>query len=91
MNKLVFVTLMTVVACGGGDPVDDTVADLCTRLDDCNYLEGISVQECIDNRTTCVGTLNESQREDWVVLMEDCLQLQSCPVYGECWLDVPWC
>lgn len=93
MRAIASLVLVSILAagCGGGDPVADTISDLCTRLDDCNFLDGISVQECIDNRTTCVDTLNSSQQDDWVVLMEDCLELQSCPLFGECWLNVPWC
>jgi hypothetical protein len=95
MNKMILCFAIGVLAlgggCGEGDEVTNTVADMCTRLDDCNFLEGISVQECIDNRTNCVDVLNDSQLNDWTVMMEDCLQLQSCSLYGDCWLDVPWC
>jgi len=76
----------------GGDPTADTVADLCTRLDDCNLLpDGVSVPDCIDNRAACVEDLSSSQGDDWLELMDSCMDLQSCSLFKDCWLNVPWC
>ena len=80
---------LALVGCGGRDDID-TVDDLCTRLDDCNYLQ-ISRDACVANRRTCVQRLTESQRDDWVDLMDSCLRRDSCELFGPCWANVPWC
>jgi hypothetical protein len=88
---------MTMVAllaagCPSNDPVGDAVSELCHRADECNFLDGASVEECIENRTACVEQLTETQQEDWVAMMDECFELQSCQLFGECWLyEVYWC
>lgn len=67
-----------------------TVEALCERADECNILDG-SVGECVENRDRCVDGLTESQRRDWERMIDDCLDLQSCPLAFECYQAVPWC
>jgi hypothetical protein len=68
------------------------VEDLCQRLDSCNALAaGYSVQDCVDNRNSCVDDLTSSERNDWEDLMGSCLERDSCSLFIECYLQVPWC
>jgi hypothetical protein len=88
---------MTMVAllaagCPANDPAADAVSELCHRAEDCNYLDGISVEECIDDRQACVDSLSPREQDDWVAMMDECFELQSCPLFGDCWYyEVLWC
>lgn len=86
-STIVFAALV-VSGCTSDDDAGSANADrvvaTCSRLDECNFLDGISEQECVDIVTGCVGDLSSGFQHDWGVIMDDCLDLQSCPLFGDC-------
>lgn len=70
----------------------DAVTQLCNRAQDCNALpSGSSVQDCIDQENRCVGQLTSSEASDWDRMVGDCLENDSCSLFGSCYENVPWC
>jgi hypothetical protein len=59
---------------GSGGSLVATINDLCTRLDDCNELEGLSAIECTEIVAACVDEsfVIPSLKEDWALLVRDC-------------------
>jgi hypothetical protein len=81
----------TLLACGD-DSKDDTVTALCRRADTCNFLNaGVSVQDCVDARRSCLSDLTTAERTDWESAVEDCLHLSSCGNFDNCYQSVPDC
>lgn len=79
---------LALVGCTSDDSTTTDNADravaTCSRLDECNLLDDVSQQECVDIVTTCVERLSEGYQHDWGVLMDDCLELQSCSLFADC-------
>ncbi|MET0385790.1 MAG: hypothetical protein ABW321_07515 [Polyangiales bacterium] len=64
------------LGCGGDDDAD--LEDrICRKADECNVLE-VSFQDCSDEIHMCTDELVSSERSDWNVQIEDCLQLSNC-------------
>ena len=90
---------------GGSPPVDEvaqTINALCSRFDECNQLADvgtifigapISASECIEIEVACVDTefLIQSLKEDWALVVQDCLEFSTCAIFFDCWLDIPAC
>ncbi len=92
MSKLLGVMVLGVLACAPGCASQDTVTEMCQRAQDCNDLgTGVSVQDCIDDRQRCVDKLTSSQRGDWERMMGSCLQNNTCSLFANCYVEVPWC
>lgn len=64
----------------------------CQRADECNILPaGLSADECTDQYTKCTDDLTSSERTDWDKGTSDCLELQSCTNFVNCFQNVPGC
>jgi hypothetical protein len=87
-------SIVVAAACGGlggGNFVDDTIEDFVYKLDDCNYLEGASIDEAIAYFEGCVHDLPEGYQEDWANQIQDCVSLNACGLFADCYWTVPWC
>lgn len=62
-----------------------TTADICGRLDECNALENISVNECTDNLDEALEEANDAERADFETLAGRCLELEVCRNFLECY------
>jgi len=78
---------------GGGPSVAGTIDGLCTRLDDCNELEGLSVTECSEIVSACVDEsfVIESLKQDWALLVERCQEFSSCGIFVDCFAQLDTC
>ena len=63
----------------------DTYERFCARAQECNMLDGISVDECDDDYRGMLQDCSGSAEDDWATDMEDCLDENS----DKCadWLD----
>jgi hypothetical protein len=82
---------VALACCGLVVGCSSTEAQFCNRADECNFLEGASTDECTDAVTRCTDDLSSSERADWNNVMGDCLELQSCTNFRNCWASVPNC
>jgi len=75
---------------GTGDNVAMTIEQLCSRLDECNELVGISVTECIELVSTCVGENlpTSSLQQDWARLVNECQAFATCGIFVDCYSDL---
>jgi len=89
------IRLALALACCGlvvGGCAGSVESQLCERADECNALEaGVSVDECTDRTLRCTDDLTSSERADWENATEDCLKLQACTNFVNCYNDVPNC
>ena len=83
-------------ACGGDD--DDGEGSggiesrMCAKADECNILEaGVSAQDCTDTLSMCTADLVTSARTDWENAAEECLEMQNCENFVNCYLAIPGC
>ena len=67
------------------------VGSLCARLDECNYLVGMSVSECRGSFETCLGSYRPSQLDDWEQDINACLAESSCRDFWSCHSSFPGC
>jgi hypothetical protein len=64
------------LGCDEEEPIE---AQLCQRLDECNYFgPGISQDDCTDVITMCSDSLVTSVRTDWKNATEDALAMANC-------------
>jgi len=79
-----------------------TINLMCARFDECNQLADvgdifigtpISRTECVEIETACVDDAFQIQslKEDWALLVRDCLDFSTCGVWFECWGGIPSC
>jgi len=85
--KLVLVTMGAVLAllvgsCGPSDP--DTFTQTCQRADECNRLQGTSVNDCVETFQTEVRDLTPSEQADFETFLQDCLELRDCSNFAFC-------
>jgi hypothetical protein len=78
---------LTAAACTGDGSDGSMVDQFCNRLDECNALDGHSVEECIGIFDECLGDLTESRRADWETSMDRCLELRACDAMLDCWAN----
>ncbi|MEM1034921.1 MAG: hypothetical protein AAGN82_31565 [Myxococcota bacterium] len=58
--------------------------DFCDRRDECNQLQGESVEECVENTERGLDNLNSGARADCEAAAEECLEREACGNFGEC-------
>lgn len=77
---------------GTGGNQTDREAELCERLDECNFLEpGVSAADCADELRLCTGDLISSAYADWNNEAAECLELNNCKNFFECQATLPDC
>lgn len=83
---LVVVGAAFLLSCGGDGNSSSSVAERgCERDDECNFLEpGVSVSECIEQIETLLDSLTQSQRNDFVRIVNECLEFETCAAYNAC-------
>lgn len=59
-------------------------ADFCEKADECNALNGKSVDECTEEGEKSLDELPDGQRSDCEDELEDCLDKESCSAFGRC-------
>lgn len=74
----------------GGGTIEPEQA-LCARMDECNYLLGKSVGECVADFDACLTQLRPSVLADWETDVAACLQEESCASFWDCHSSVPGC
>ncbi|HZH18333.1 MAG TPA: hypothetical protein VE057_28535 [Archangium sp.] len=83
---------VALACCGLVVGCSSTEQRFCDRADECNILPaGMSADECADRTTQCTEDLTSSDRADWYNVMGDCLELQSCTNFVNCYGNVPNC
>jgi hypothetical protein len=89
----VVVTMGAACSSGGDEEAPRPLAqDLCERADQCNLLgAGYSAAECTSDIGACVRSLSDAQRHDWETFIDECMRLQVCQSFDDCYWTVPWC
>lgn len=64
-------------------------SQLCDRLDECNALDGMSVEECTEVWADTLDELSSSEAHDCEDDLKDCLDNESCDNFLSC--DVGSC
>jgi hypothetical protein len=99
MRAVMLVVLAgSMMACGGGGDGSDggstttgSGGAFCQKMQTCNVLRGVSMAECNALVDGCMKQLLPAQRQDWNTNMNQCLQMQSCGNFVDCWSTVPGC
>lgn len=73
---------------GAGARASETV---CDKLDECNFLYGMSERECVEMVDECLEGLRPSQVEDWEMDVAFCAGKDGCQEFASCFDDVPHC
>jgi len=60
----------------------------CERADECNLLQGVSVDECTENAERRAEDLNDDEATDLDTMLDECLDWESCDAFRECLNDV---
>jgi hypothetical protein len=71
--------------------IQDATVALCQRLEECNLLTGISVDECIDHVGGCLDDIGERPQRQWQPAVDACLAEELCQDFSECYAAVPYC
>jgi hypothetical protein len=87
----VVVVAGSMMACGGGEDSAGSGGALCQKVQACNLLRGASVAECNALVDRCLDQLLPGQRQDWNANMNECLKMQSCANFIDCFSTVPGC
>ena len=73
-------TLLALLLAGCGAPE----ANLCDRLDECNALADMSINECTEVWTDALEDMSSAQASDCEAQLQDCLDLSSCDNFMSC-------
>ena len=76
---------------GGGSSSGGRSGSFCQKVQACNVLQGASVAECTGLVDQCLQSLLPGARQDWNANMNECLQMQSCANFINCWRTGPGC
>lgn len=68
------------LGCGGSSVAERA----CERDDECNFLQGLSVDECVEQVENQLDMLTESQRNDVERIINGCLEFETCQAYSDC-------
>lgn len=82
MNRILSVTMILVTAA-----CSSIEADFCEKLDECNALNGQSVDECTENSEKALEDLADSKRSDCEDEYQDCVDKESCEAFGQCVIE----
>ena len=67
-------------------------SDICDRADECNLLEaGISSMDCSDELEMCTDDLISSEKSDWTIEVETCLEFSNCKNFQGCVAELSAC
>jgi hypothetical protein len=54
-------------------------------------LQSTSVSECTSLADQCLNGLLPAEREDWNRNVDECLKMQACGNFSDCFASVPGC
>ena len=66
-----------------------TASSLCSKLDECNLLQGESVSECTDRWNKKLDAYTSSQKSDCESSLQKCLDLKDCGNFASCQITCP--
>ncbi|MCR9162911.1 MAG: hypothetical protein ACE37F_14425 [Nannocystaceae bacterium] len=73
-------------------PPKNAVANVCKRIDECGFLPpGVRLSDCEDTTESCLEGGLDSERSDWELFAKECLELQNCFNFIECYEGLGTC